>query len=252
MNSKQIPGLNSALSVRGASYLVLTAIVFIVFAALQYSSSGPLPTDVNQAIEGLQKRYEKIKTCKVNFHQSLTSAAFRKVIREADGVIYYTKPGKIRWEYKAPEERLYLIDGEMFWDYEPKAKQVLKLPVSVALAGDVPQGFLFGAGNLRKDFQITLITDPPPAPTEKGYRLSLNPKDPDLRAAISNLVLVVNSTDYSVTASSFTDVQGNINNYTFSNIVDNPALDPEMFRFKIPRGVKVIVPATEVEKKKHK
>ena len=231
-------------------FMVATTVISLVVFTIIQTSFGAPSSDVERVIEGLQKRYDKIKTLKMDFHQTLTSSVFKKVIREADGTIYYAKPGNIRWEYKTPEERLYLIDSEQFWDYDPKAKQVLKIPVKDALAGDVPQGFLFGAGNLRKDFQVTLITNPPPAPGT-GHSIALYPRDATLRSAISNLVLVVNPTDYSVTASSFTDAQGNINNYTFSNIVVNPVLDPELFRFKIPRGVKVILPVTESDLKKH-
>ena len=231
-------------------FMIAIAAVSLFILIVTQMSFGAPSGDIEKVIEGLQKRYDKIKTLKMGFHQTLTSSVFKKVIREADGVIYYAKPGNIRWEYKAPEERLYLIDSEQFWDYDPKAKQVLKIPVKDALAGDIPQGFLFGAGNLRKDFQVTLITNPSPAPGA-GTSIMLYPRDAMLRSAISNLVLVVNPTDYSVIASSFTDAQGNINNYTFTNIVVNPELDPELFRFKIPRGVKVILPVTESDLKKH-
>jgi len=199
-----------------------------------------------KVIEGLQKKYENISTYKVRFHQTLSSPVFGKVIREAGGVIYYRKPGKIRWEYKEPDERLYLVDGEFFWDYDPSAGQVLKIPLKDAFAGDVPRGFLFGAGNIQKDFEVELAGETAEGYTP-GYRLKLEPKEKDLKRAVSDLVLVVNPKDYSVVASSFTDAQGNVNRYEFTDIEVNPKLKPELFAFKVPKGVKVMLPVTQSE-----
>ncbi len=225
-----------------------------VLAALFLSSHishGGKKSELDRVVKGVQKRYEKIDTYKVSFNQTLTSPVFKKVIREASGVIYYAKPGKIRWEYKKPEERLYLIDGEFFWDYDPKAKQVLKVPVGDALAGDIPHGFLFGAGDLRKDFKVKLLGSTTQGP-DVGYRLSLEPRDKDLRTVMSDLLLIVDPDNYGVVASTFTDAQGNINHYSFSDIVVNPKLKPELFKFKIPHGVKVILPVTESELAPHR
>jgi len=220
----------------------------IALAVLLYAIPGTTGAQMDTVINGLQKRYEKITTYKVKFHQTLTSPVFKKVIREADGVIYYAKPGKIRWEYKKPEKRLYLMDGEFFWDYDPSSKLVMKVPMNDALAGDVPHGFLFGAGNLKKDFKLKPLAKSDESQS-KTYSVSLVPKDKDLRSVLSDLVLVISTEDYSVVGSSFTDAQGNVNEYTFSDIVINPELDPELFRFKIPHGAKVILPITESEQK---
>ncbi len=221
-----------------------------VFAA-DTSSKAESDKLERKVVDGLQKRYEKIETYKVKFHQTLSSPVFKKVIREASGVIYYSKPGKIRWEYKKPDERLYLVDGEFFWDYDPSAGQVLKVPLEDALAGDVPQGFLFGAGDIKKDFNVELIGKTTKGSTP-GYRLKLEPKDKALKRAISDLELVVSPEKYRVIASSFTDAQGNINRYKFTDIKENPELKPELFAFKVPKGVKVMLPVTKSEVEQHK
>jgi len=227
---------------------------FLVIIALTIGVAGQIRagnSELDKIVNGVQKRYRAVETYQVVFHQSLTSPVFKKVIREAEGVIYFAKPGKIRWEYEKPEKRLYLIDGEFFWDYDPLSKQVLKIPVADALAGDVPHGFLFGVGNLRKDFKIKLVGTSTKGPNA-GHRLSLEPHDKELRTAVSNLVLVADPKDYTIISSSFTDAQGNVNNYSFSKIQMNPKLKPDLFTFKIPRGAKVLLPVTESELEQHK
>jgi len=230
---------------QGGLIVALTVIVVFLIVSVKVSPSGP-KSELNKVVAGVQKRYEKISTYKVKFKQTLKSPVFKKVIREGSGVIYFAKPGKVRWEYKKPEKRLYLMDGEYFWDYDPSAKQVLKIPIKDALAGDVPHGFLFGAGNLKKDFKLKLLGLIEEGP-DAGYRLSLEPRDKDLKTIMTSLELTINAKQYTVEASSFTDAQGNINNYLFSNIVMNPKLDPGLFRFKVPRGVKVLLPITKSE-----
>lgn len=223
----------------------------MIFAIAAVSAPGASTPDLNKIISGVQKRYDKVQTYKVAFHQTLTSPVFKKVVREADGVIFLLKPGKIRWEYKTPEKRVYLIDGEFFWDYDPAAKQVLKIPAKDALAGDIPHGFLFGAGNFGKDFNVKYIGEATTGPAP-GYRISLNPKDENLQMIMKDLALTIKPDDFSVVSSSFTDAQGNINEYTFSKIEMNPKIDPELFVFKTPPGVKVILPLSPSDHKKDK
>lgn len=209
------------------------------------------PGDLNQVLDGMQKRYEATQTYKTDFQQTLTSEVFKKVIRDAAGTIYFAKPGKIRWEYSKPDKHLYLIDGEIFWDYDEAQKQVIKIPMKDALAGAIPQGFLFGAGNFRKDFDVKLVVHREQEP-HKGYALSLTPRDKDLRASMTSLELLVDDQDYRIVETNFTDAQGNVNHYTFTNSVLNPALDPKMFIFAVPEGVKVILPAMPNEMPKHR
>lgn len=224
---------------------ILAIIAFSMIYALAIGqSAGSLKLD--DILNGLQQRYEKTATYKTDFEQTLISEAFKKVIRTASGVIYYAKPGKIRWEYQKPEKHIYLIDGEVFWDYDVEQKQVIKIPLKDALAGNVPQGFLFGAGNFKKDFEVKLLGYSNQAPT-KGYALSLTPRDKELRNVISNLEMLIDERDFRVVSAKFLDAQGNINQYVFSNSELNPKLKPELFIFSIPTGVRVILPVTPGE-----
>jgi outer membrane lipoprotein carrier protein len=220
---------------------IFSIVVLIVVLLLSPRGLTAKSPELAQILDAMQKRYNSTQTYKTAFEQTLKSAAFKKVIRNASGTIYYTRPGKIKWVYEKPDKHLYLIDGETFWDYDETEKQVIKIPLKDALAGSVPQGFLFGAGNFQKDFDVKLMGHSTQEP-HKGYALSLTPRDKDLRAAVSDLELLVSDEDYGVLETRFDDAQGNINYYIFTDSVLNPKLDPGMFIFKIPEGVKVILP----------
>ena len=73
---------------------------------------------LSQILDAMQKRYQTTQTFKTNFEQTLSSEAFKKVIRTASGTIYFEKPGKVRWVYEKPDKHLFLIDGETYWDYD--------------------------------------------------------------------------------------------------------------------------------------
>jgi outer membrane lipoprotein carrier protein len=220
-----------------ASLTIITAALFLSPVIL--AAKDPA---LSQVLDAMQKRYQTTMTFKTNFEQTLMSEAFKKVIRSASGIIYFQKPGKVRWVYEKPDKHLFLIDGETYWDYDEAQKQVIKIPLKEALASNVPQGFLFGLGNFQKDFNVKLLAHSTEGP-RKGYSLALTPHDKDLRAVISGLELLVSDDDYRVLETKFTDAQGNINTYKFTDTVINPKLDPNMFIFKIPEGVKVILPS---------
>ena len=50
----------------------------------------------------------------------------------ASGEVVFAKPGKMRWTYESPEPSLVVSDGATLWIYDPKAREVQKLPLGDA------------------------------------------------------------------------------------------------------------------------
>ena len=80
----------------------------------------------------------------------------------------------MRWEYKDPEQKLFVSDGVKIYSYVPQDKQVI---VSTVNGDDVSTSamFLAGRGNLMRDFTPSLVDLPAGLPA--GSRaLKLTPK----------------------------------------------------------------------------
>ena len=63
------------------------------------------------------------------------------------GKLLVKKPGKMRWEYTAPEKKLFVSDGRKIYSYIPQDKQVVVGTMPRDEQAPTPALFLTGKGN---------------------------------------------------------------------------------------------------------
>src|SRR5262249_5617746 len=80
-----------------------------------------------EIVDRTQARYDTTKNFVASFSQELHVASGAQVVRSA-GKVYFAKPGRMRWEYTAPEPQTIVGDGTFLWFDQPKDQQVLKVP----------------------------------------------------------------------------------------------------------------------------
>ena len=103
----------------------------------------------------LQTRYDTIKDFTADFTQTYEGGVLRRKTTES-GTLLVKKPGRMRWEYKTPEEKLFVSDGRKLYAWVPADRQVT---VSALPSGDAPATpilFLLGRGQLARDFTPSL------------------------------------------------------------------------------------------------
>ena len=75
------------------------------------------------------------------------------VERVETGTLWLKKPGKMRWEYRSPKEKLFISDGKDVWLYVPDQHQVRKMVLKKLEDLRSPIAFLLGKSNLQKELQ---------------------------------------------------------------------------------------------------
>src|SRR5206468_3207713 len=73
-------------------------------------------TTAPELAAALQKRYDSIKDFAADFVHAYEGGVLRKQIVER-GKLLIKKPGKMRWEYTAPEQKLFVSDGVKLYSY---------------------------------------------------------------------------------------------------------------------------------------
>jgi outer membrane lipoprotein carrier protein len=218
---------------RSAGGLVLW--LLIVFPA-GHSAAPALDLTAPELAEALQKKYESIKDFASDFVHSYEGGVLRKHITER-GHLLIKKPGKMRWQYTAPEQKLFVSDGVKMYSYLPQDKQVI---ISSAPAGDqatTPTLFLTGKGHLTRDFTASLVERPAGTPAAM-LALKLVPK---IRQRDYDwLVLLVEPGTLTIRGLVTVDAQGGKSSFSFNNLKENVGLDDKEFAFKIPRGVEIV------------
>ena len=124
--------------------------------------------------QAVQKKYDGIRDFSADFVHAYEGGALHKKITER-GRLFIKKPGKMRWEYTAPEAKLFVSDGMKMYSYLPADNQVIVSSIPRENEATTPTLFLAGKGNLTKDFTSSLVELPKGMPA--GSRtLKLVPK----------------------------------------------------------------------------
>jgi outer membrane lipoprotein carrier protein len=211
--------------------------MWAIFLVVLQAAAAPAP---KQLVERMQRFYERTVDFKAEFRQTQSNPIMgRKQIY--DGVVRFKKPGKMRWDYQSPEKKLFVSDGKVLWMYEPEDAQAYRQPLSdSALPGAV--AFLFGQGNLARDFEISQVG----GDDAKDYGA---PGDPILRltpraatAQYKSIVLDLDPTSFQVKQSFVFQTQGNVNQVTFRKVELNTKIPDGVFSWSPPTGTKIVKP----------
>ena len=189
--------------------------------------------DLDAIISKVQKTYEGIQNIQADFVQLTTSSATKET-QKADGLVYFKKPGMMKWEYKSPTNDIIVSDGRTIWSYQQDIGQVMIGNASDSGAS-ISNNFLAGMGNLKKDFDIELEK-----PDNNSYVLKLNPKVP--QPNIQRLYIAVDKKTSLVKQTIVFDLLGNETKVIFENLRINQSVPANIFKFKIPEGVRVVKP----------
>jgi outer membrane lipoprotein carrier protein len=184
----------------------------------------------------LQRKYDGIKDFSADFTHAYEGGVLRKQITER-GRLLVKKPGKMRWDYSAPEPKQFVSDGVKMYSYLPQDKQVIVANVAPDDQATTPTLFLAGKGNLTRDFTPSLIDTPPGMPAgSRALKFVPKARQPDY----DWLVLVVDAVSLTIRGLVTVDAQGGKSTFSFTNLKENVGLADKEFAFRIPRGVDVV------------
>ena len=204
------------------------ALLVLLTLAGAPAQTGTAPS-AEEVAGALQKKYDSIRDFSADFvHQHEGGVLRRK--REERGKLLVKKPGKMRWEYSAPEEKVFVSDGVRVYQYLPQESRVIVGP-----APDDDQAavlFLAGRGNLTRDFNVSFGQGPATA-----WTLRLEPKK--AQADYDWLEITAAKDTFKLQSFIVADKQGSRSTFTFAHFKENPGLADKSFEFSIPKGVEV-------------
>ncbi len=104
--------------------------------------SSPSDTEVQRFVKLFEKRYQAARTLQATFLERYTENG--TVVRTEAGTAFFRRPGKMRWEYEAPEKDLFLVDGKTAWFYVPADRTVTRVPAKHSADWRTPLALLAG------------------------------------------------------------------------------------------------------------
>jgi outer membrane lipoprotein carrier protein len=222
--------------------LIMMAAASLVMGAHDLRASGAAEPTAAELAHSLQKKIEGIRDFSADFVHVYEGGALKKQITER-GHLLVKKPGRMRWDYTAPEPKTFVSDGAQLYSYVPADKQVVVSPIPPDDQATTPALFLAGKGSLTRDFTPSIVEQPAGMPA--GSRtLKLVPKS--RQQDYDWLMLVVDPASFAIRGLVTVDAQGGRSSFLFTNLKENVGLTDKEFAFKIPRGVDVVRTASRL------
>ena len=206
----------------------LLSILILLWA----SPLSAMALDATAIVDAIQKQYDATHTFQARFVQK----SYLRILDQSQhtqGTVSIKKPGKMRWEYNAPDRQILVSNDQALWLYLPDEQQVTKMKVQSIYSSNTPALFLAGRGQLTESFTIKKVTE-----KDGVYIVELIPRDKAQN--LTKMVLLADKKNFQIIGSRVYDNLGNKTEMIFSDIRSNPALDDATFQFEVPKGVELI------------
>jgi outer membrane lipoprotein carrier protein len=197
-------------------------------------ASSDVAPDVQVLAHAVDEHYNHLHTLQAEFTEVYRGSG---VERTEAGTLWLKKPGKMRWEYRSPKEKLFVSDGHEAWFYVPDDRQARKTPVKKLDDLRSPLALLLGKTKLQKELRgLSLAPDVPP----------LDPADVVLRGVpqaladrVSEILLEI-TPDHRISRIVLNEVDGAVIEYRFSQPKEDAPISDSRFEFTPPTGTETV------------
>ncbi len=214
------------------------------------------PADsAKQVAQLLEQHYRHAQTLRAVFLERYSAGP--REARIESGTVYFRRPGRMRWEYEAPEKKLFLADGKTVWFYVPADRTATRAPVKESSDWRTPLALLTGKANLsRLCSRIDLVIE---KATPAGHAIlrCLPMGEKEFRPAtgtdssrdstelpgagdFTEVLLEVDSSSGELASVRIRQAGGIELEYRFGDWKQGLPLPQEMFEFHPPAGVAIV------------
>lgn len=218
-------------------YVLLVALACSLGAAL--GSARPVsdtsPAALVRFVEQVEASYRDVRTLRADFKQTYR---WEGRVRAESGTVTLARGGLMRWDYKEPEEKVFISEGKHLLLYVPAERQLRRAPVKSSEDVRVPFRLLLSRVKLRRVFSRIEFASAalPHAPEDQVLRAFPKPGyDQDYRE-----VLIELTPKFDVRRLVVTYADRSVMEFEFEQIERNAPVSSGLFRFTPPPGTEVI------------
>jgi outer membrane lipoprotein carrier protein len=223
------PELDLGTTKRGSVSILIAALFLLISFALPARAA-----DATTTARAVDEYYNRLQSLKSSFTEIYQAPG---ISRSESGVLWLKKPGRMRWEYREPKAKLFLVDSQNAYFYVPGERQARR--ISLKKIDDIrsPLRFLLGKTKLEKELD-GLSLAPDVAAIQSGDVI-LRGVPKNMKDRISEVLLEISPT-YQITRIVLQGADGVSTDFRFSQIEANVPVADSLFRFQPPPGVAVI------------
>jgi outer membrane lipoprotein carrier protein len=211
--------------------LLRFAIVLSVMTTLLRAS---VAADVKTLAAAVDAHYNHLRSLQAEFIEVYRGSGMD---RSESGMLWLKKPGKMRWEYRSPKEKLFVSNGKDAWFYVPEDRQARKTEAKKLEDIRSPLAFLLGKTKLEKELQ-GLSMAPDVTPLQPG-NMVLRGVPQALADRVSEIMVEVTPT-HQIARIVIQEVDGAVTEYRFAEMKEGVEIGDARFQFKPPAGTETV------------
>jgi outer membrane lipoprotein carrier protein len=201
--------------------------------------SGPLwaadaKPDIKTLASVVDAHYNHLRSLEAEFTEVYRGSGMD---RTESGTLWLKKPGKMRWEYRSPKEKLFVSNGKDAWFYVPGDRQARKEAAKKLEDIRSPLAFLLGKTKLEKELRGLSIA-PDIEPLTPGNTV-LRGVPTALADQVGEIILEI-TPDGRIVRLVMQGVDGASTEYRFTDQKENVAIADGRFDFRAPAGTEVV------------
>ena len=190
--------------------------------------------DIKALASTVDAHYNHLRSLEAEFTEVYRGSGMD---RTESGTLWLKKPGKMRWEYRSPREKLFVSNGQDAWFYVPDDRQARK--EAAKKLGDVrsPLALLLGKTKLAKELRgLSIASDI--QPQDPGNTV-LRGVPTALADQVSEIILEV-TPQGRIVRLVMQGVDGASTEYRFSDQKEDVSIADSRFDFRAPAGTEVV------------
>jgi outer membrane lipoprotein carrier protein len=200
----------------------------VLLCAGSLGAQTPSPGTVARGVDDYYNHLKSLKAAFTEIYQG------QGMSRTESGTLWLKKPGRMRWEYHVPREKLFLIDSDHAYFYVTGERQARKTPLKNLDDIRSPLRYLLGKTKLEKEME-GLSLAPDLTPLQPGD-VVLRGVPKAMKDSISSVVLEI-SPGHQIVRIVIHGVDDAVTDFRFSQIEPNVPVQDSLFRFNPPPGV---------------
>lgn len=122
--------------------------ILLFLSIVPFHSADKNPKDARRIARAMEAHYHRAATLKAHFFEKYSDG--NGGVSAESGTVYFSKPGRMRWEYESPEEKLFIVDGANVWFYVPADRTASRAKMGASSDWRTPLAFLTGKSDFDK------------------------------------------------------------------------------------------------------
>jgi outer membrane lipoprotein-sorting protein len=231
------------------TFLLLTTVLWLgpVSGDVRGASSasdddtGPVPQVSDPTLARILDQWDRKQQESVTLVASFTERKDLKLLAKpviSRGEFYYSRPNHVRWEYKEPDHKVYVITEDMYTAYFPALKRAEEVPIKKFLGKRMFRFLAVGQriGDLARYYDFRLA---PQSDVKGTHLLLLTPRSRTVRDHVAEMKIWVDESTGLPRQLQYFEPDGDTTLLAFEDMRTNVDVAADLFKIKLPADVVV-------------